>query len=117
MRLADPKTILSLIKEKKRTYPKSHLAAQVLGFVGLDNQGLSGVELAYDKYLRGKSGRVVTEGDPQGRELYGALREIEPGEDGMNVTLTIDENIQYIAEREIAEQIRKSRRHRRPADL
>jgi len=99
---------LFILKEKKRIYPKRQAAAQVIGFIGTDDQGLSGVELACDKYLKGKVGKIVTEGDPEGRELPGALREIEPGEDGMNVTLTIDENIQYIAEREIEDQIRKS---------
>jgi len=98
----------SILKEKKRIYPKGGLAAQVLGFVGVDNQGLSGIELAFDEYLRGKEGKVVTEGDPGGRELYGALRELEPGEDGMDLTLTIDENIQYVAEREIEQQIKES---------
>ncbi|MBI5399897.1 penicillin-binding protein 2 [Candidatus Saganbacteria bacterium] len=102
---ADPKAN-SLVKEKKRIYPKSDRAAQLIGFVGLDNQGLSGVELSFDEYLRGKEGKLVTEGDPSGRELYGALRELEPGSNGLNVTLTIDENIQYVAERELAEQIK-----------
>lgn len=80
----------------------------MIGFVGTDNQGLSGIELSWDKYLKGKTGRVITEGDPEGRELYGALRELDPHEDGMNVTLTIDKNLQYIAEREIEAQIRRS---------
>jgi len=97
----------SILKEKKRIYPKGRLAAQVLGFVGIDNQGLSGIELAFDEYLKGREGQVITEGDPRGRELYGALREISPGEDGMNLTLSIDENIQYVAEREIENQIKK----------
>ncbi|MBU0672409.1 MAG: penicillin-binding protein 2 [Candidatus Margulisbacteria bacterium] len=104
----DPQGI-SLIKEKQRIYPKGRLAAQLMGFVGVDNQGLSGVELAFDEYLRGKEGRLVTEGDPRGRELYGALRELEQGSDGMDVTLTIDENIQYVAEREIEKQIKQTR--------
>jgi stage V sporulation protein D (sporulation-specific penicillin-binding protein) len=99
----------ALLKEKKRVYPKDDLAAQVMGFVGTDNQGLSGIELAFDEYLRGKEGRIVTEGDPGGKEFYGALRELEPGVDGMNLTLTIDENIQYVAERELEKQIRESR--------
>lgn len=99
--------LIGLLKEKKRVYPKGTLAAQLLGFVGVDNQGLSGIELAFDEFLRGKEGRLVTEGDPKGRELYGALRELDPGKDGMNLTLTIDENIQYIAERELEKQIRK----------
>ena len=96
----------SLIKEKKRVYPKNDLLAQTLGFVGIDNQGLSGIELSFDEYLRGKEGQVITEGDPRGRELYGAVRELMAGEDGMDVFLTIDQNIQYIAEREISEQIK-----------
>lgn len=100
---------IGLLKEKKRIYPKDRLAAQVIGFAGIDNQGLSGVELAFDEYLRGKEGRIITEGDPKGRELYGALRELEPGVDGMNLTLTIDENIQYVAERELAKRIKISR--------
>ncbi|MFA5840405.1 MAG: penicillin-binding protein 2 [Candidatus Margulisiibacteriota bacterium] len=106
MKAKDP-VHTGILKEKKRVYPKNNFAAQLLGFVGLDNEGLSGVELSFDEYLRGKEGQVVTEGDPQGREMYGAFREIQPGSDGMNVTLTIDENIQYMAEREIAEQVRK----------
>ncbi|MFH1826326.1 MAG: penicillin-binding protein 2 [bacterium] len=100
---------ISVLKEKLRIYPKEQLAAQLLGFVGMDNQGLSGIELALDEYLRGKEGKVITESDPRGIELYGALREIQPGEDGMTLTLTIDENIQYVAEREIQKQIEKYR--------
>jgi stage V sporulation protein D (sporulation-specific penicillin-binding protein) len=104
----DPEELL-LFKEKKRIYPKGQFAAQVIGFVGMDNQGLSGVELAWDKYLRGKEGRLITEGDPQGRELLGGAIERDPGEEGMNIARTIDENIQYVAEREIEKQIKQSR--------
>lgn len=99
---------LVLFKEKKRVYPKGKFAAQLLGFVGMDNQGLSGVELAWDRYLRGKAGRLITEGDPEGRELLGGAIEKDPGEEGMNISLTVDNNIQYIAEREIEKQIRDS---------
>ena len=107
LKAEDPKNYV-ILKEKKRVYPKGKMAAQTIGFVGSDNQGLSGAEIALDKYLKGKAGRIVTEGDPQGRELYGALREINPSENGMNVTLTIDNNIQFIAEKEIEAQIRAS---------
>jgi stage V sporulation protein D (sporulation-specific penicillin-binding protein) len=107
LKAQDPKNYI-VLKEKKRLYPNGKTAAQTIGFAGSDNQGLSGVELALDKYLKGKAGQVVTEGDPGGRELYGAVREIDPSEDGMDVTLTIDKNIQYVAEREIEEQIRQS---------
>jgi stage V sporulation protein D (sporulation-specific penicillin-binding protein) len=94
------------LKETRRVYPKAHLASQVLGFVGLDNEGLSGVELAYEKYLKGKEGRIVTESDPGGFELL-AVRDksIEDASPGMVLTLTIDETIQYIAEREIQKAI------------
>ncbi|MBN2057620.1 MAG: penicillin-binding protein 2 [Candidatus Saganbacteria bacterium] len=98
---------VSLVKEKKRIYPKGRLAAQVIGFAGVDNQGLSGIELAFDAYLKGKNGQLIIEGDPSGRQLYGALREIQPGSNGMDVTLTIDENIQYVAERELKCAIRE----------
>ncbi|MGB9613662.1 MAG: hypothetical protein ACPL4K_05785, partial [Candidatus Margulisiibacteriota bacterium] len=83
-----------VLKELKRVYPHGRLSSQVLGFVGADNQGLAGIELAWDKYLSGKEGKVITEGDPEGKELYGALREIEAGENGSNITLTIDSNLQ-----------------------
>ncbi len=108
LQAANPKKI-SILKEKKRVYPKDQLASQLIGFVGMDNQGLSGIELSMEEYLRGREGRVITEGDPEGRELYGAEREKEDSSDGMNITLTIDENIQYVAEREISKQVEKSK--------
>ncbi len=74
----DPENV-RYIPDKKRIYPANNLAAQLLGFVGEDNEGLSGVELSYDEYLAGKKGEVKTEGDPQGRELYGAVRVMERG--------------------------------------
>ena len=107
LKAADPRNLV-VLKEKKRIYPKGDLAAQAIGFVGSDNQGLSGAELAWDKYLKGKAGKVITESDPEGRELYGAKQRIEPGGEGLNVTLSIDQNIQYIAEREIEKQIKYS---------
>ncbi len=105
---ASPPGELIVISEKKRVYPRDRLASQLIGFVGLDNQGLEGVELAWDKYLRGKEGKVITEGDPQGKELFGVMREIEAGEEGANLVLTIDSNIQYMAEKEIELQIGQS---------
>jgi len=89
-------------QEKKRVYPKGSIASQVIGFVGMDNQGLSGIELGFDKYLKGVEGRLVTESDPRGRELVGAhAREIQSPTEGLAVVLTIDETVQYIAEREL----------------
>src|SRR6185503_5034331 len=84
-------------KESKRFYPKRELAAQVLGYVGMDDEGLSGIERADDDELRGKPGRMLISGDAR-RNWFGSVqKQPDPGE---NVVLTIDEKIQYIAERE-----------------
>ena len=85
-------------KESKRFYPKRELAAQVLGYVGMDDEGLSGIERANDDELRGKPGRMLISVDAH-RKWFGSVeKQPDPGE---NVVLTIDEKIQYIAEREL----------------
>src|SRR5580698_10436373 len=86
-------------KESRRFYPKRELAAQVLGYVGMDDEGLSGIERQYDEKLHGKPGRMLISVDAH-RKWYGSVeKQPEPGE---NVVLTVDEQIQYIAERELA---------------
>jgi len=86
-------------KESRRFYPKRELAAQVLGYVGMDDEGLSGIERQYDDELRGKPGRMLISVDAH-RKWFGSVeKQPEPGE---NVVLTIDQQIQYIAERELA---------------
>lgn len=95
-------TGIDITPEKKRVYPKGRLASQLVGFAGLDNKGLSGMELAMEKHLLGKPGRYVFERDPSGREIFSAVsRQITAPEDGMNVFLTIDEPVQYFAQRQI----------------
>ncbi|MGZ4732666.1 MAG: penicillin-binding transpeptidase domain-containing protein [Terriglobales bacterium] len=85
-------------KESKRFYPKRELSAQVLGYVGMDDEGLSGIERANDDELRGKPGRMLISVDAR-RKWFGSVeKQPDPGE---NVVLTIDEKIQYIAEREL----------------
>ena len=86
-------------RESKRFYPKRELAAQVLGFVGLDENGLAGIEYALDKELRGPAGRLVIFTD--GRKRWFQRVQDPPGE-GASVVLTLDENIQFIAERALA---------------
>jgi cell division protein FtsI (penicillin-binding protein 3) len=86
-------------KESKRFYPKGELAAQVLGYVGLDDEGLGGVEREFESKLTGKAGKMLITMDNRRRWLGRVERNPEPGE---NVVLTIDEKIQYIAERELA---------------
>jgi len=85
-------------KESKRFYPKRELAAQVLGYVGMDDEGLSGIERQYDEQLRGKSGRMLIQVDARRKNFNRVEKQPDPGE---NVVLTIDEKIQYIAEREL----------------
>src|SRR5271167_4189206 len=85
-------------KEPKRFYPKRELAAQVLGYVGTDDQGLSGLERQFNQQLQGKPGKLMISVDA--RKHWFASVEKEP-ESGDSVVLTIDQNIQYIAEREL----------------
>jgi cell division protein FtsI (penicillin-binding protein 3) len=85
-------------KESKRFYPKRELAAQALGFVGLDDEGLGGLERSFDSPMRGKSGKMLISLDAR-RHWFGRVeKQPDPGE---NLVLTIDEKIQYIAEREL----------------
>jgi len=90
-------------KESKRFYPKRELAAQVLGYVGTDDDGLSGIEREYNDQLQGKPGRMLISVDAR-KKWFGRI-EKEP-EAGDNVVLTIDEKIQYIAERELEQAIK-----------
>ncbi|MGH9537471.1 MAG: peptidoglycan D,D-transpeptidase FtsI family protein, partial [Terriglobales bacterium] len=92
-------------KESKRFYPKRELAAQVLGYVGMDDEGLSGIERADDDELRGKPGRMLISVDAR-RKWFGSV-EKQP-DSGENVVLTIDEKIQYIAERELETAIQQT---------
>lgn len=92
---------ISVAMESQRFYPNSTLAAHVLGFAGIDNQGLEGLEVVYDDVLRGKPGSIDIEFDAAGREIPQAVHRYVPPEDGNNLVLTIDESIQYIAEREL----------------
>lgn len=93
-------------KESKRFYPKRELAAQVLGYVGMDDEGLSGIEREYDDQLRGKPGRMLIQVDARRRNFNRVEKQPDPGE---NVVLTIDENIQYIAERELETAMEQTR--------
>ena len=89
-----------LLKESKRYYPYKEVLSHVLGYVGIDNQGLSGIELEYDEYLSGTDGGVKYYSDGKGNRLN--LSEVydEPV-GGNNISLTIDINIQLAIEREL----------------
>lgn len=89
-----------LLKESKRNYPYKNLLSHVLGYVGIDNQGLSGIELQYDNYLKGEDGSIKYYSDGFGKKLEKATVYNSP-QSGMNVALTIDINIQEAIENEL----------------
>jgi len=91
--------------ENQRYYPKRELAAHVLGFVDLDEKGLGGIEYQLDSTIRGKSEKIVVMADARQRWFDGSAAQKDQG---ANVVLTIDEKIQYIAERELAAAIAKT---------
>ena len=95
-----------LVKEAKRNYPYQNLLSHTLGFVGIDNQGLAGLELIYNKYLTGSNGAIKYYADAKGNNLAYASKYVKP-QDGMNITLTIDLDIQKSLERELDNAITK----------
>ncbi|MDF2563931.1 MAG: putative sensor protein [Massilibacillus sp.] len=92
---------IGLTEEGERYYPQDNVAAHVLGFTGLDSQGLDGVELTFDQYLRGNKGSIVIEYDAKGREIPYAVHRYLAPEVGNDVYLTLDIVIQQIVEREL----------------
>ncbi len=92
---------LGTVPESLRFYPNRELAAHVLGFEGVDDRGLEGVELAYDRLLAGDAGLALVERDALGRDVTGQPRILKAPAPGHGLVLTIDAAIQYIAEREL----------------
>ena len=89
-----------LVKEAKRYYPYDTYLSHVIGFVGIDNQGLSGLELQYDHYLTGSNGAIKYFADAKGQRLKMAEIYQQP-QKGINLMLTIDHRIQLAVEREL----------------
>jgi cell division protein FtsI (penicillin-binding protein 3) len=93
---------IGFIDEPKRTYPGGGLAAQVLGFVGVDGAGLAGLELQWDGVLAGRAGRMLVEQDPDGLSIPQGRLEVEEPRRGRDLVLTIDKDLQYFTERALA---------------
>ncbi|MBZ5533320.1 MAG: PASTA domain-containing protein [Acidobacteriia bacterium] len=89
-------------KESKRFYPKREMAAQALGTVGMDDTGLTGLEREFQPQLAGKPGKLLISMDAKKRWFGRVEKKPDPGD---NLVLTLDENIQYIAERELEKAI------------
>jgi cell division protein FtsI (penicillin-binding protein 3) len=96
------------IKEPRRFYPNSNLAAHLLGFTGLDPKGLEGLELKYDKMILGRGGYLVMERDALGRGIGAGTPQVQGATRGHDLYLTLDKNLQYIAERELADSLREA---------
>ncbi|MBI3975382.1 MAG: penicillin-binding protein 2 [Armatimonadetes bacterium] len=90
---------LGFVTEERRAYPNGSLAAHLLGFVGIDNQGLAGVELGYDDILQGRAGKAVAGRDAIGRSRPDTQRLAAAPADGADLVLTIDQVIQHLTER------------------
>ncbi|MCY4598713.1 MAG: penicillin-binding protein [Acidobacteria bacterium] len=95
---------IGFMKENRRYYPNKTLAAHLLGYVGIDNQGLSGIEAAYDGEIAGRPGKTLIQTDARQR----AFSRIERAPtSGATVELTIDKYLQYLAERELRAAVRE----------
>ena len=97
---------IRFVKEDHRFYPKKQLAAQLLGFVGVDNKGLAGLEAAYDSQISGTQGKLLYEKDARGHAFSRLER---PPTAGASVELTIDEYLQHIAERELHDAVARNK--------
>jgi cell division protein FtsI (penicillin-binding protein 3) len=98
-KLRDP--ALGILEEPKRFYPQGDMLAQVLGFANIDNVGMEGIELMFNKELQGRPGSRLTKRDALGREIKAFEVSGVPAVDGHTVHLTVDQYIQYLAERAI----------------
>ncbi len=92
---------IRLVEDSQRYYPNGSLAAHVLGFTGIDNQGLTGVERIYNEKLQGKRGHVTYGANAAGQKMPGLSERFIPPVDGQDLYLTIDADIQRIIEREL----------------
>jgi cell division protein FtsI (penicillin-binding protein 3) len=100
---------IGTVPERRRFYPHGSMAAPVIGFAGIDSQGLEGIERAYDAYLRGTSAEMSVERDARGRQFLPRGVDGDGPRQGANVTLTLDASLQYIAERELDRKVAETR--------
>jgi cell division protein FtsI (penicillin-binding protein 3) len=99
---------IGFVKESKRFYPNSEVASHVVGFTGIDPEGLEGIELKYDSTILGNTGYLITERDALGRDVALKGTVVKNASKGQNVVLTLDRTIQYTAEKELARAVENS---------
>ena len=98
---------ITLLKESRRYYPNSELAAHVIGYVGLDNVGLGGIESAYDTQIRGRAGKVLLQTDNRRHAMFSRVE--TPPTAGAGIELTLDQYLQHVAERELRAAVDENR--------
>ena len=96
---------VGFLPEPKRVYPSDLLAAPLIGTVGTDQTGLSGLESQYESMLRGHAGTITVEVDQQGHEIPRTTRKSDPARRGSDLVLSVDENLQYQVEGSLADQV------------
>ena len=99
---------VQVLQETRRFYPKRHLAGQVLGFVGVDGAGLGGLEHLYNRELTGTPGQVTLQRDATGRTVQVMAGDPSDQPRGADLYLTLDERLQYIAEKEMAARVQET---------
>jgi len=92
---------IDFLKEGKRFYPDGQLANQLLGYVGVDNDGLTGIEKYFDDYIKGESSYMIQGKDAKGRSVLNDTQSCYLSKNSNDVVLSIDKTIQYIAEKEL----------------
>jgi len=98
---------IGFVEESERFYPNRELASHCVGFVGLDNKGLEGIELSYNSHLQGTPGYLMVERDALGRNIYNKNFTQVDAIKGSNLQLTIDKTMQYAAEKALEEGVKK----------
>jgi cell division protein FtsI (penicillin-binding protein 3) len=97
---------VGFMKESRRFYPNKELGAHLLGYVGIDNEGLGGIEATYDKLIKGRAGTVLIQTDAR-RHAFSRVE--KPPTAGASLELTVDEYLQYVAERELRRGVEENR--------
>ena len=101
--------VITLFDDYRRYYPFNELASSVIGFTGMDDQGLEGVEYSYNDYLTGTPGRIITARNANQTDMPFQYEQNVDAKDGDNITLTIDEKIQSIVQKYMAQGIKDNK--------
>ncbi len=108
---------IGLDEDTKRYYPHNNLASTIIGFVGVDNQGLTGIEAYYDSYLKGIDGREISAKNAWGTDMPFEYKKRIEAQDGNSLVLTIDQNIQYYVDKHLETAVKEQKVNNRAASI